>query len=63
MSSSAPPQTGRIEPVRVLDDAEGIIAAKGALVEGRIEAPRLALPSEKHRGNNIHLQCCHKGAS
>jgi hypothetical protein len=29
MSSSAPPQTGRIEPVRVFDDAGGIIAAKG----------------------------------
>lgn len=36
MSSSAPPQTGRIEPARVVfgfDDAGGIIAAKGAWVD------------------------------
>src|ERR1035438_10371144 len=43
VSSSAPPQTGRIEPVRVVlqqfGDAGWIIAAKGALVDIAIISP------------------------
>ena len=40
MSSSAPPQTGRIEPVRILDDAGGIVAAKEALVDSQLPQAR-----------------------